>query len=478
MPVVILKGHDHVYPVSDILRSFYGEVCENGGSIIAGTDVTEIISESDGEYIRTICEARIIEKRVFDESGSRIVTPKREIKKQLYQILTELTGRSLPFGSLTGIRPTLMAVECDYNTERLTGTYYLAPEKARLTVETARKENRILDSIPNDSIHIYVSVPVCPSRCDYCSFPTSDYSTSEHLMEEYIEILITELKLFTDYSDRYKGSIYIGGGTPTVLNDDVFGDLLSAVSEIARSSGASEFTVEAGRPDTITESKIALMKKYGVTRVCVNPQSFNDSTLRRIGRRHSAGDTAEVYHSVREAGFRTVNMDLIAGLCGETREDFLNSLSTAVSLGPENITIHSLSLKRTSPMRKRFTDNNGSTDFTGFLSEDIGIAEMLEEGYNTLAASDYKPYYMYRQKYTLGGNENTGYSLEGHECIYNCAMIGDRHSVLGIGAKSISKKVTEDEGIRKIERYQNPADIEIYIRNSSANFLKKREFFK
>ncbi|MDD2392619.1 MAG: coproporphyrinogen dehydrogenase HemZ [Eubacteriales bacterium] len=476
MPEVVLKGHDYKYAVSDVLRLFYGEANEKPEGISAGSDGTIIFSKYDGSGVCTesgdICRCFS-----YNESQEIPFIPKREVKRQLYSLLSEMTGITYPWGSLTGIRPTLIATECGYDPVKMSESYYSSFDKSKLACETALNENRMIDSIANNSYHIYLSVPVCPTLCDYCSFPTADHISVKAVLDDYVCAIVAELKDFIIGNKSCIGSIYIGGGTPTVLNDRQFEFLLSSVNDLADISSVPEFTIEAGRPETITDSKILIMMKYGVSRVCVNPQTFNAVTLDRIGRKHTVKDIYDAYRRVRNGGFRSISMDLIAGLGDESKDDFLYSLTEMIGLRPENITVHSLSLKRSSMMKRKFSQDPIVNPVMDFKAGSGNIDGMLADSYKILALNDYKPYYMYRQKDTLGGNENTGFSLKDHECIYNCAMMGDRNTIVGFGAKAISKKIVMKDGKVLIERLQNPADVRMYITRSSDLINKKREFF-
>lgn len=473
---MILTGHDFIYPVSDVLKMFFGSFHAEGNVVTAG-DCGDpvIISRFNGGRITTSCSTGN-GIRTW-QSGDENLPPKREVKRQLYLALSELTGTRFPWGSLTGIRPTLVAAECGYDSKTLEDLYYVSEPKAKIAVETAKYENSLLDGIPRDSVHLFIGIPFCMTRCEYCSFPMAEYSKIKAMVPAYIDTLLSELDTFIPALSGRLGSIYIGGGTPTSMPEELFSKLIAKTGQLCRNSGKVEFTVEAGRPDSITLRNLDEMKNAGVNRLCINPQTFHEETLVRIGRRHSVKAIYEAFGMAAQIGFETVNMDLIAGLQGESSDDFKHSIAETIALSPDNITVHSLSLKRTSDLKRRLSLDPGADVFGEFRKFGTDITQMLDHSYHALAGNGYKPYYMYRQKDTLGGHENIGYTTEGHSCTYNVVMMSDRHTVFGAGAKAMSKRVYPAEAGVRIERFPNPADIGVYIKNRDELFRKKRDFF-
>ncbi|MHB1453686.1 MAG: coproporphyrinogen dehydrogenase HemZ [Saccharofermentanales bacterium] len=473
---MILSGHDFIYPISDVLKMFFGSFHAEDHVVTAGnSEDPVIISSYDGTKIQTSYSTGS-GSRIW-QSGTGNLPPKREVKRQLYLALSELTGRHFPWGSLTGIRPTLVAAECGYDPEILESMYYVSEAKAKIAVETAINENKLLEGIAEDSVQLFIGIPFCMTRCEYCSFPMAEYGKIKALVPSYIDTLISELDTFVPALSGRLGSIYIGGGTPTSMPPELFSRLIARTGQLCRDIGNVEFTVEAGRPDSITYQNLHEMKDAGVNRLCINPQTFNEKTLAGIGRKHSVQAIYEAVDMAGRIGFETINMDLIAGLQGETFEDFRHSLEETISLSPGNITIHSLSLKRTSDLKRKLSLYPGVDVFDEFSKIGTDISRMLDHSYHTLETKGYKPYYMYRQKDTLGGHENIGYTTEGHPCIYNVVMMSDRHTIFGAGAKAMSKRVyPEGKGVR-IERFPDPADINTYIKNRDEIFKKKRDFF-
>jgi len=466
MPTVILIGHNFVYPIIDVLRMFYGSCsCSGENQISAGLDTDiEIYSQLSGECVTTWVEGS--KERLPVSDLSEKLAPKREVKRQLYILLSGLLGRVYPWGSLTGIRPTVIAREAK-TAKELTDIYFVREDKALLAIETAKNEDRILNSVTPDVLCAYMGVPFCRSRCTYCSFISQDAAAQTHLLVPYTEAIQKEIDSFFQENAPKISCLYVGGGTPTVFDDNTFRSFLENSFRSLGTDSISEITVEAGRADTITDHKLHTLKDLGVQRICINPQTLSDRTLVRIGRDHTTGDFYTAYNAARKIGFKTVSVDLIAGLPGESPDDFIHSLEGVFVLDPENITIHTLSIKK-----------KASISMDVYKSEDRKQVEeldrMLSYAHARLKEKGYLPYYLYRQKDTLGGHENTGYSRPGHECIYNVAMMSDQRSILAFGAGSVSKRSFADE---RLQRCPNVRDAKEYIRRSEEMALRKRCFF-
>lgn len=478
MPIVVLVGHDYIHAVCDILRMYYVEVYITDNNIVAGIPDVMIINTADNDSISTKWGENEISRRIdgpVTESGI-----KREVKRQLYQAMVSITGIEFPWGSLTGIRPTLIASECIDNPRKLRDFYFVSENKAVLAVETAFHEGKIREIISPEFIHCYIGIPFCRTRCEYCSFISEEYIANEKLVSLYIDALIKEIARCLPAVENRIQTIYIGGGTPTSIPDLLFEKLLKELHRYCISGNLLEYTVEAGRADSITPEKLEIMKKYGVGRICINPQTFNDSTLRKIGRSHTADQAKEAFRLAGTMGFRTVNMDLIAGLPGETFDDFKKSLDELICLNPENITIHSLSLKHSSSMTREISENN-STDFhlQCFHMPNKEISDMIEYSYSELKKHGYHPYYLYRQKNAAGGHENTGYSKSGRECLYNVAMMGDMNTIMAFGAGAISKRFFPDELDKKkrMVRSPNMKNIREYLERIDELIIRKKIFF-
>ena len=359
------------------------------------------------------------------------------------------------WGIVTGVRPSkLMATVINEVGEenakaRFIEKYLAKPKKAELAFNVAKMEERIINSADGDSFSLYISIPYCPTRCSYCSFVSHSISNEKarELIPEYVEKLCEELKITAELSKKnnlYLKSVYWGGGTPTTLSHEQLDVILTEIENDFDLSKCIEYTVEAGRPDTITKEKLEVLKKHNVNRISINPQTFNNSVLKEIGRCHTAEETIEKYNLARETKFDVINMDLIAGLPTDTVEGFKNSVEKALSLNPENITVHTLSLKRSSTIVTE--DEKSGLDATI-------TSDMVEYANSRLTESGYKPYYMYRQSKSLGNLENVGWCKESKECYYNVYMMSECQTVLSVGAGSVTK-LKEPDG-KQIERIFN-----------------------
>lgn len=393
---------------------------------------------------------------------------KRMVKNQLYKILSENLNKTLPWGSLTGVRPTKLARDLiDYGemkdylvAEILERDYYVSHKKAELVASILRNQKCI---IRNDNlVDLYINIPICPTRCVYCSFISSELSMVKDKVDIYIDAVIKEINAVKNIIKRKAyvvRSIYIGGGTPSVLTARQLDRLLNEVNFLP-----SEFTVECGRADTITDEKLDILKNHGVTRISINPQTFCEATLKRIGRKQKNKDILSAYQKALARDF-VVNMDFIAGLPGEKLGIFKRTINIALELYPNNITVHTLSLKKGSTL----FDNNGSV-------QDRDVEKMIDYAEDTLAKNGYKPYYLYRQKHQLSGLENVGYFRDGDVCIFNIDSMEETNTIIGVGANAISKRVYNIE--HTIKRQPNVKFIEDYVDRIDEIIEKKEEFFK
>ena len=389
---------------------------------------------------------------------------KRYLKIALYGVLVFLTGRELPYGCLTGIRPTKLYAELGEGAHDVfLQDFSVRPEKLALIERIVREQEGLRNPDPERVADLFVFIPFCPTRCAYCSFVSMPVDRQRKLLRPYTDDLTEEIGWLKKRAKKLGYSIravYVGGGTPTALPLDMLDEVLAA----CRVRGAKEFTVEAGRPDTITEEALALLKSRGVTRVSVNPQTFNDETLKRIGRRHTAADVERAYALARDRF--DVNMDLIAMLPGESAEDFFRTVDRAAELSPANVTVHTLYLKKGSELRTG-----------GYKSTENSEAErMVDYALTKLSASGYEPYYMYRQKYTSGNLENVGYTKPGKACLYNMDVMEEDTTVFAAGAAAISKKVTP--AINLIERNANYTEPLEYVKHFDTVMQKQKDFWK
>ena len=386
---------------------------------------------------------------------------RRFAKLALYEALRAETGRSMPWGALTGIRPTKLAYAEQAAGRRFEPLF----EKFGVSRENIALVRAVLDAQQGiyareeGAADLYIGIPFCPSKCNYCSFITADISRTGQYVEGYLSALEKEIAACRGLFRRLK-SIYIGGGTPLVLETPQLRRVLDAAAPFAE---GQEYTVEAGRPDVFTEEKLRLLKDYGVTRICVNPQTFSDETLARIGRRHTAADIYRAFDMARRFSF-DINCDLIAGLPGERAEEFCSGLDKAVALAPENITVHTLCLKKGAKLKEEESRLAGD-----------GIGEMINYSRSALSAAGYVPYYLYRQKYMADNRENTGWTKPGRACVYNVDVMEEITDNIACGANAVGKKLFAGEG--RIERIGSPKDIPTYIAKIEGILAEKRKLY-
>lgn len=405
------------------------------------------------------------------------------LKLAIYKLLSRRTGKVLPWGTLTGIRPTKIAMEAIMNgcdDEKIVAdyeaVYSTSKEKAKLSVEVAHREKKIIDSVKEEEEYcLYIGIPFCPSRCLYCSFTSYPIALYKDRVDAYLDALEQEIIYVADaYSHKRLISIYIGGGTPSSIEARHMDRLCDMLERYFDLDGVREFTIEAGRPDSITMDKLLVMKKHKVSRISINPQTMNDETLKLIGRAHTAGQTTEVMAMAREVGFDNINMDLIVGLPGENTESCKNTLRQIKDLKPESLTVHSLAIKRAANL------NMQMEDYKDKLGYDIDGQLRLVDGY--ARAMELNPYYLYRQKNIAGNLENVGYSKDGLECLYNILIMEERLDIIGLGAGSSSKLVFRKgqrgvmEGTR-IERIENCKSVDDYITRIDEMIARKKNGF-
>ena len=402
---------------------------------------------------------------------------KNGLKIDLYHYFSEQTGYSPDWGILTGVRPVKLAGEIyerlgDYDSvfRELRDKYCLSEEKADLLIETLKYQKDVLKDAEYSSVGLYIGIPFCPTRCLYCSFTSNQKPESE--IKRYLDSLIKEIS-FVGKQMKEKGmypeSIYIGGGTPTTLSAEMLDQLLSAVKENIDLSRTKEFTVEAGRPDTITEEKLSVLKKHDIRRISINPQSMKSRTLELIGRSHSPEEIRKAFSLADKVGFDSVNCDIIAGLPEETAEDFTDTINEILKLQPQNITVHTLAVKRAS----RLVDDNPEYHY----ERAYAVKNMLEIANRMLRENGYKPYYLYRQKHMAGNFENVGWQKNDTPCVYNVRIMDEHQHILALGAGGVSKIYFPAEN--RLERVANVSNYEIYIERLD-DMLKRKEdlFFK
>lgn len=406
-----------------------------------------------------------------DDRSQRL---KELIRLGIIRVVGGFLGTRPPWGILSGVRPTKIfhylrdkGFSAAEIRDRLVSIYGLIPEKADLLVVIGVRQEAHLHP-PRDLVGIYLGIPFCPTRCQYCSFAAVSLETHSHQVQPFLNALDREVAATADLCHQLGlaiDTLYIGGGTPTSLDEAAFRHMISHFARAFAATPLREFTVEAGRPETITPEKLALMKEAGVTRISVNPQSMNQATLDRIGRKHTVAQIREAVRMVREQTDFLLNMDLILGLPGETGSGFLESLEQVLELKPENITIHTLAQKRAAAWNSRFDSMD--------LAAPPDLTSAAAKGFNLTNACGFHPYYLYRQRHILADLENIGFAKNGSECLYNIRMMEERQTILGLGGGAITKWVFPPE--YRVARLQNPKCPATYVQRLEELIVKKAQ---
>lgn len=483
-----LKGHDYKYEIAELFKLFTTQfkfIKED--EKFEKTLINEFIKDED--YIKSTTkyyennDLKLCKEEVFNINSLNEEEIKKKsktiIKRSIFKVLSELYDTYVPWGILTGIRPVkivhslldegLSEVEIRQN---LKDNYLIKDEKIDLALDIAKRERVFIYPIDKNKISLYVSIPFCPTRCVYCSFPSNPMKQFGHLRENYVKAIVKEIKGLAKLlkeTNKEIETLYIGGGTPTTLEAEQLDNLIKALFMELDLIKIKEFTVEAGRPDTITREKLEVMKKHNVTRISINPQTMNNETLVKIGRDHNVDDIVRCFNMARDLGFNNINMDIILGLVDENVEMVRNTLERIKELSPESLTVHTLAIKRASTLK----ENLDKYELTRY-EEMVSMINLSMEYAKSMGLN---PYYMYRQKHMLGNLENIGYAKEGFECIYNIQIMEEKQSNLAVGAGAISKYVYVDED--RIERTDNVKNVEIYIdRVDEMIERKEKEVYK
>lgn len=419
----------------------------------------------DGIFNKSLHNDKILTKQQLEKEDKYV---KRYLKISLYDMLSQITQKTMPWGSLTGIRPTKLFYELKKELgssilakNELINTFRVSPQKAEVVMEVTRNQSRM--EINDNLVDLYINIPFCTTKCYYCSFISAPIAQCQQYVEPYIDALLKELNAVKEIINKNNyivKSIYMGGGTPTALSHEQLDRILTQITY-----PVSEFTVEAGRPDTITKEKLDVLKKHGVTRISINPQTFSNRTLKQIGRAHTSQDIIDAYNMALPYKF-SVNMDLIAGLSNESFNTFKNSLNKTLELHPDNITVHTLSVKRTSKLSEGEGDK-------GTVDE---VTKMIDYSYKKLTEAGYSPYYLYKQKNMVGNLENLGYTLKNKECIFNIDSMEEVATIVAVGANAISKRFFSLTN--RIERNANVKNLNDYISRIDEIISKKQDFFK
>lgn len=395
---------------------------------------------------------------------------KTELKKGIFKFLANTLKDEYPWGTLVGIRPSKIALAL-IQEGKLEGeiikyfedNYLASEEKAKLCIEVAEREESFVNK-DEKAISIYVGMPFCPTRCLYCSFAANPIGACKKDVEPYLEALNKEISSIRDYVNE-KGlkieTVYFGGGTPTSVDNEQFEKLMKHVYEsfVKNREEVKEFTVECGRPDSITEEKLNSMKRYKVSRISINPQTMNDKTLKSIGRGHLMADVVDKFNLARSLDFDNINMDIIIGLPNEDVEEVERTCSEIAKLNPDSLTIHGMSIKRASRLYENLVLNQSIK-----VANQKNLNKMYDMSKELGRELDMYPYYMYRQKNMVGNMENVGYSKAGKECVYNIQMIEDKQTIIALGADAVSKVVFLNEGKNRIERFANVKDVKEYVK--------------
>lgn len=404
-------------------------------------------------------------------------TFRNKLKLASYQLLSRYSGRELPWGDLTGVRPTKIAMtelekgkSFEDAVANYIDTYQVSEGKAKLATKVADFEKGVIASIDRENDYcLYVGIPFCPSRCLYCSFTSYPIALYEKKAAEYIETLKKEIDYISDvYKDKNLVSVYIGGGTPTSISHELLDNLLTHINSSFDMCKCREFTVEAGRPDSITGEKLMVMKKHNISRISINPQTMNDETLKVIGRAHTVEQTKEAFKLARECGFDNINMDLIAGLPGENIDSMKHTLDEIKKLSPESLTVHSLAIKRAANLKQQLGEYGDA------INQDMDA--MLDMVADVATELGMEPYYLYRQK-KIGGNlENVGYAKKGLECLYNILIMEEITDIIAAGAGASTKVTYHKEN--RVERVENCKSVDDYINRFDEMLERKKKEFR
>ncbi len=483
---VRISEENYEYDIHSLVKAFYPNQdvhvkCEETGECYSGFKVFYGNQERDTiiQYYKDGIEIKHMAFSLDPEDRSNA---KNILKRNLYQILSDITGNRLPWGTLTGIRPTKIAMKMldagktdEETTQYMRETYLTSDEKIRLCLEIAKREQGILSRLHgNEGFSLYIGIPFCPTTCLYCSFTSYPIAGYTDLVENYLSALMKEMDYLAEvYRDQVLDTVYIGGGTPTTLSADQLDRLIHRLKESFDFSRGpvQEFTVEAGRPDSITQEKLQVLYEHGVTRISINPQTMNEETLKLIGRHHTIDDVCRSYTLARETGFDNINMDFILGLPGEVTQigDYKkieHTFQEMQKLRPDSITIHSMAIKRAAGMHKWLEEHPEVVS--------INTPQMMRLAGEAAEGIGLEPYYLYRQKNMSGNFENIGYARPGKYGIYNISIMEEQQSIAAIGAGTISKIVPKQG---RIVRSDNPKDVRLYIDKIDEIITQKMKFY-
>jgi oxygen-independent coproporphyrinogen-3 oxidase len=453
---LLLQGHNDRYAVEQLqLALFPDEAMEPVEAPFTGDGAVSAL-HTGNIWLTATAKITLHGKTAFAQRRMRKeqedVPSRRRLLQNAYYAAAVQLRRPPQWGSLSGVRPSKLtskhlleggtAASAD---KLLKERYHVSPARRRICVESSLATVRAVELLSPEDVSVYVGIPFCPTRCSYCSFVSAGIGQAAPLLPQFVETLLEEIACVGELlkeSGKTVRTLYFGGGTPTTLTAEQLDRLMGEIARHFDLSRLIEYTVEGGRPDTLNEEKLKVLTKHGCRRISINPQSMNDAILQTIGRHHTVAQTVDAYRMARPL-FDYINMDLIAGLPGETRESFKDSLQQVLELAPENITVHTLAMKKGADL---FFARLG-------LPEEETVGQMLADAEELLRAHGYSPYYLYRQKYMSGSFENIGWSKAGSDCLYNIYMMEEIHSILSVGGGGMTK-INLPDG--KLERFHNP----------------------
>lgn len=460
--ILYIKNHPYLYECENLCRVFFPD--ETVKAVTEGEANDDIVAFTELKRAkgRTHLLARVsafgMTEELCDELDDSAENYdelcERKLATALYNAFRAVTGYTPQWGLLTGVRPAKLihALSNKLGSDDRASDYFknellVSPHKTALARRVAQSENAIIALSQPKSFSLYISIPFCPTRCSYCSFVSSSMKSAKRLIPQYVELLKQEIietaRIAGDLNLRLE-SIYFGGGTPTTLEASQLQELIEVIEQSFDLSHLREYTIEAGRPDTLTREKLEVINSGFKKRISINPQTMNDDVLKVIGRAHTAGQAVDMFSLARQVGISNINMDVIAGLPTDTLQSFVDTIDKIIALSPESITVHTLSLKRSSTL---------AGQDRSFLKDSELVSDMLNKAQEKLYLNGYFPYYMYRQSRMVGNLENVGWSKVGYECLYNVFMMDETHTILSCGAGAVTK--LRVPGVNKIERIFN-----------------------
>lgn len=475
---ILLNDPSYEQDIRELMMAFYpGETFAHEKQDDVRMYVEGVYNGAGEFCLRMLCDDRTEDERTFQLDYSNRLAAKTAIKRELYNMLSKRTGKELPWGTLTGIRPTKIALTRLYEgwtedeiRKYMADTYLTSREKIDLSVEIAEREKNLLSRVDYENGYsLYVGIPFCPTTCLYCSFTSFPIGAWRGKMHLYLEALFKELEYVAhQMKGKTLDTIYFGGGTPTALEAEELDAILTKIEETFDLSAVKEFTVEAGRPDSITEEKLRTLCAHGITRISINPQTMKQATLDLIGRRHTVEKVKEQFRLARELGFDNINMDLIIGLPEEDINDVRDTMKQIRELAPDSVTVHSLAIKRAARL------NIFRERYAGLKIENT--QEMIDLTASCARLMGLVPYYLYRQKNMAGNFENVGYAAPDKECIYNILIMEERQTIVACGAGTTTKVIFPKEN--RLERVENVKDVEQYISRIDEMIERKQKMLE